>query len=147
MAVNTETMRRYLLEKVKPFVDRLGCEFGEMNLLYLLAGVWFELREIKEAIQFGYTRFDILPVSLNTTAVKILQREINGKPRKVSIWVDSATGGPTPTIRISKGAGGTSGGGFRINAGQLNDIGEVAPDVELWGISTTAINAYVIERV
>ena len=140
---NMDEARRFLRDEVIPFSDQFGCQHDNMALLHLLTAIWFELRGLATSFNFGATRFDVHPVTFETNSKRILEKSRDGKVRKVAIWLDSAVGGPTPTIRVSKGG---STGGFRINAGTVNDIGEIAPDIELWATSTANINGHVIER-
>ena len=118
----------YLSSKGKDLAVALrGCG-PEANTI-LLAGIFLSMREIATSANFGNTRFDVRPVNLNTTAIKILDRdEVTRKVRKVSLWIDSASGGPTPTIRVGKGSTSPNGGGVRVNAGQVNELGEVPAD-------------------
>lgn len=111
----------------------------------LLGGIYLKLSEISRSSAFGSNYFRITPVQADTTPQKIIERDTRNLVRKVSVWVDAASGGPTPTIRISTSGAGTSTGGIRVNAGQVNVIGEVPPNQELWIASTTALNCYIVE--
>lgn len=141
-----DTSVKYLNDKGKDLAGALrSC--GPEATTILLSGIFLTLREIAEASSFGNVRFDLRPVSLNTVPIRILERdETTRRVRKVSLWVDSASGGPTPTIRVGKGTTSVNGGGIRVNAGQVNEIGEVPADVELWAAASTPINAYIIEH-
>ena len=137
----------YFEGKVQRFLCDLQNKFGGQNVApMLLAGIFLQLRELNDAVNFGATKFDIRPVLLTTTAQKIVERDVEKRVRKVSVWIDSASGGPVPTIRIGKSASSSNSGGIRVNAGQVNELGEVPPDTELYGVASTSIQIYVIER-
>lgn len=138
--------------KIQPWLDKVVCKLDHQHQAYfdrqLLMGIYLQLAKIARASAFGSTYFRISPKALtaNASAIKIIERDSQDLVRKVSIWVDAASGGPTPTIRIGTSATGTGGGGIRINAGQVNELGEVPSNMELWAASTATINLYVIER-
>lgn len=142
----TEEMRERVMPWWQEFQCRLDKSVQPWADRLLLAGILTELRELRHALNFGANYFRMTPAALNTTPTKLVEKEPSGRVRKVSIWVDAASGGPTPTIRIGTSDTSVNGGGIRINAGTVNEIGEVPPGTELWGASSTAINVYVIER-
>ena len=111
----------------------------------ILAGIYARLSEIAKASTFGQNAFEIRPYTANATPQKIVERDTMGRVRKITIWTDAASGGPTPTIRISTSGAGTASGGVRINAGQANTIGEIPPNTELWIASTASMPVYVVE--
>ena len=138
-----------VMGETKRIVNQLLCDLGNDAFkmpIYLLYVIAAKLSELTQASTFGNHYFRIQSYSLNTVPVKILERDSQKFVRKVSLWVDSQTGGPTVTIRVSTGGSGTGGGGIRVLAGQVNELQEVPPDTELWAASTTAINCYVVER-
>ena len=138
----------YFNSKAIPFVDGASrcLRSPELLLAYLLGGIFLQLKELREASSFGTNYFNIVPFELGTVPIRILEKEPNGLVRKVSFWIDSASGGPTPTIRISRSGSSTAGGGIRVNAGQVNELGEVPPGTELWAAASTTIVGYIIER-
>lgn len=137
---------KYITNKVAPFANDIFCRYKDQSATVLLAGVLMSLQELLKTATFGANQFSIESFTLTSDPQKILERDINGRVRKISVWVDSASGGPTPTIRVGTGATSANGGGVRVSAGQVNEIGEVAPNVELWAAANTSINAYVITR-
>ena len=141
-----DTAEQFLNKYVTAFASKIKATHCADAGLFLLSAIFLTLNDIKNASNFGLTKFEINPVALDTIPVKILVVDTQGRVRKVSVWIDSASGGPAPTIRIGKAATSSNGGGIRVIAGQVNELGEVPPDVELWGASSTAINAYIIER-
>lgn len=147
MANGIEASGEFFMRKVIPWVDELCRSTQHPNRLaaYLLGGIYLKLGELVDSATFGANYFRISPYVLAPTPVRILEKDPDKRVRKISVWIDNASGGPTPTIRINQGSGS---GGFRVNAGQVNEIGEISPDTELWGSSTltAGINAYVIER-
>lgn len=145
-----EAAKRFMSKSVLPFVRAASCEFGpevQNNFLAFLTGATFlKLVELTEGGEIGnrYTR--ISPYALGTSAVKILDREENGWAREITIWVDSAVGGPNPTVRVGDSSVTTTGGGFRVPTGGGTELGKIAATKQLYAIATSAINAYIIER-
>ena len=137
---------RFFKNKAATLANDLFCIYKEGALLVAMCGIYLKLEEMADAMSFGAHDFAIEPITLTTTPIKILEKNIGGRVRKVDLWVDSATGGPTPTIRVGTAASGSGGGGVRVSAGQVNPIGEVPPNVELWASASTTINAYVLRR-
>lgn len=144
--------RTLLLKDVRKWVTDLACgEFKDnpAQLVPMLLGlIALRLGQMQQTSKTGSAYWRITPVSIpasTATPVKMLEKQTDGLVRTVLLWVDNASGGPTPTIRVSTAKGSTSSGGIRVNAGQSNELGNIPPDVELWAISSTAIQAYVIE--
>ena len=142
--------KEFLVRSVQSTYEVL-CELKKADYgeIYLLGAIHISLRQLvhlMSASQFGlaYTRYS--PVNLDTTPIRIVSKEQSGRLRKVAISIDSPANGPTPTIRFGTSGVTSSTGGVRLNAGIVNELGEVAPDVELWAASSTPIAAYVIER-
>ena len=120
---------------------------NEHGVTYLLGAIFLTLRQLlEESKPFGMTSYRISPIQLTSIPQRIVERQPEGRLRKVSFGIDSAVGGPTPTIRFGNGSVSATTGGVRLNAGVINDLGEVPPDVELFAASSTDIAAYVIER-
>ena len=142
----TEDFKKAVIPWWQEVYCRLSKDERLLSTNFLLAGVLQELHKLRNSLNFGSNYFNITPYTLGPTSTKILERENSGRVRKVTVWVDAASGGPTPTLRIGTSDTGSGGGGFRVNAGAMNEIGEVPPHVELWAASSTAINVYVIER-
>ena len=115
---------------------------------FLLSGIYLKLSEMVESLSIGSHYYNILPVSLTAAngAQLIVDIQPQGRLRKVSIWADAASGGPLPTLRISKNASGTSSGGIRISPGEVSELGEVPANVKLYAAATQALVLYVIER-
>lgn len=138
--------------QIQPWLDKYICALDHQHQAHfdrqLLMGILMKLTEMSRSASFGSNYFRITPVSLTAggAAQRLVSRETQDLVRKVSVWIDAASGGPTPTIRISTGSSGTGGGGIRVNAGQVNELGEVPSNQELWVSSTATINLYVIER-
>lgn len=131
------------------FTDKVVCLLQKRDYgnTFLLGAIYLTLRQILESARplgMVYTR--ITPIQLSTTPVRIIEKEGDGRLRKVGIGIDSAVGGPTPTIRFGHSSVSAGNGGIRLNAGVVTELGEVAPDTELWAASSTAIAAYTIER-
>lgn len=140
--------RDFFDNKVVPWwtetVCRLPKEIQPFIIPFLLSAIYLQLREMADGMQFGANSLRIQPVTLGPVPVKLVDRDIDGKARKVQLWVDSASGGPFPLIRISTGATGTAGGGISVIPGQMNDLDMVPANVTLWGAADSAINAYVV---
>jgi hypothetical protein len=129
-------------------IDKLNCSnaFDPANVeAYLLAAILKELVDLN-ASGVGGTKFEITPYTLTTVAQKILPKEPQGRTRDVSIWIDAASGGPTPTIRIGSSSVSAGGAGVRVNAGQVSELGRIEPNAELYAAASTDMNIYVIER-
>lgn len=142
-----ERASEYFQKKAVPWVDGIKkCVNPEFLIAYLLGGILLQLKALTEAATFGSHYFKINAFTLTTVPARIIEKDPQGLVRKISFWVDSAAGGPTPTIRISQGASSSNGGGIRINAGQVNEIGEIPHGTELWASASTSIVCYVIER-
>ena len=138
--------------EVIKFADSIICQVVDPakrpNIpTYLLAGIYMVLSEMANSLQFGNNYYDIRPVVLAAgVPQQICDVQTQGRVRKISIFTDAATGGPLPTIRISKSGTGSGSGGVRIVAGAISELGEVPANVKLWVTSSAAINLYVIER-
>lgn len=130
-----------VVEMAKALAEQKGCD-GAMVIL--LTGILVKLQELIDVNELGTRRFDIRAISLGSVPIKILDRDPSSQGREVSIWLDPASGGPTPVVKIS-----TSGaGGFRVNAGEVSELGRVPAETELWGVCTnTTISGVLIERV
>lgn len=135
------------LGEVKGWVCNLAEQLPPQMLVPTLLGfIGLKLAEIAKTSQFGATYWDMRPVTMGPgDPVLLVDRQNQGMVRKVVLWIDNASGGPTPYIRVSKGATNFTSGGVRLNAGQSNELGEVPPNVQLWGSASVAINAYVVE--
>lgn len=152
-AYNTIDRAREFFEGLTiPWWRRIVCawpkELRQFAHELLLAGIYLQLDRLNEALQQGGTYFRITPFTLTAgeAAAQILDIEVQGRVREVSIWMDSAVGGPDPTIRLSTDASGTLGNGVRITPGGPNELGKVPANTRLFASSDTTINGYVIER-
>ena len=116
-------------------------------ILHVLGVMSLQLEEMRKQTVFGMKGVNIRPFRLTTTPQKILEKDYEKRVRKVDIWVDSAVGQTTPTVRIGIGNV-TSAVGLRIDAGDVANLGEFDYGTELFGVvSTGAINIYVVERL
>ena len=137
MASNTILQRAtdFIETRVIPWWSELACRLpngqGQFAVPFLLAAIFLQLREMTEGQKFGSNSFRIDPFTLGAEPVRILEADPASRMRKVQIWVDAATGGPLPTIRVSTGASGTGGGGIRILPGQMNDLDVVPANITL----------------
>jgi len=141
--------RDYLLGRVKPWLEGIVCDISPPALVVplILSGIYLKLVELV-ALQQGGEVYDIQPVTIPAAnqVVLLLDNDSNGRVRDVSVWVDAASGGPLPTIRISKDASGSGGGGVRVSPGTSNELGKVPANVKLYVSSTAAISMFVISR-
>jgi hypothetical protein len=136
-------------QNTNKMMDDLSCAVPRPTYFnsYLLFAILATLRELVEnstPLGMVYTRQ--VAVQLTTTPVRIFAKEEQGRLRSIAIGIDSAAGGPTPTIRFGSSAVSALTGGIRLNAGVLTELGELAPDTELWAASSTPIAAYTLER-
>ena len=128
-------------------LTELSCNDIPLALLYANSALLMQIHSMRAASNFGNNYFRIVPFNLTSTAIKILEKDMVRKlPRKVSIVVDSAVGGGAPAIRVGAGSVSSTANGFRITAGALTELGEVAPSEELFAASSVNIGAYIIER-
>lgn len=137
------------LQDTVAFTDKAVCSLQKRDYgnTFLLGAIFLTLRQLLEsARQLGMVYTRITPIQLGTTPTRIIEKETDGRLRKVGIGIDSAVGGPTPTIRFGNSSVSASTGGIRLNAGVITELGEVAPDTELWAAASTPIAAYTIER-
>lgn len=113
----------------------------------LLAGIFLQLQALNEGLQAGGTYFRIAPfrVEANGEAVLVLDNDSQGRIREVSLALDSAVGGPDPTIRFATSGGSPNGNGVRLTPGIINPIGRVPPNEKLFVSSDTTINGFIIE--
>ena len=144
-------LRAELESRVIPWWDRFVCNLdGERKQFaerYLLSHILFKLQELIAALNFGSNVFRITPYTLTSDPQRIVEREPNGRVRKVSIWLDPGSGGPTPIIRVGTSDTSANTGGIRVSAGTVAEMGEVHDKAELWAVCTnTSLNVYVIER-
>lgn len=137
------------LADIPRWMDQWLCQLPTPQLAvpYLLGYIALKLSSLEKTGQFGANYYDIRPVTLGdgTGPKLIIDKQSQGLVRKAVLWIDSATGGPTPIIRVSKGANSYTGGGIKVNASQSNDLGEIPPNVQLFADANTAINGYIIE--
>ncbi len=141
--------RDFLAGKAKPWLENFVCDITPPALVIplLLSGIFLKLVELVAAMQGG-DQFDIQPINVAVANqnYQLLDADTRGRTRDVSVWVDSASGGPLPTIRISKDGSGAGSGGLRIMPGQVNELGKVPPDTKLFVSATQPIAMYIIVR-
>lgn len=137
---------KFITNHAAPLGNNVFCKYGDKSNLVLQAAILLKLAQLERSMLFGAEKFTVTPFTLTSTPQKVLTKDIAGRVRNVSFWVDSASGGPTPTIRIGTSASSSNSGGARISAGQVNEFGNVSPDVELYAVSDTSIVVYVVER-
>ena len=137
-----------LMDKPRRIVDELLCNMEHPSRLpmYLLYFIASKLGEFSQSASFGANYYRITPVSLSTIPTQLVDIEPEGRVRKVELVIDSISGGPAQTIRISDGAASATSGGFRVIAGQVNDLGEVPAKTRLWAASSGSVQGYVVER-
>lgn len=142
--------RSFLETRVMPWWTRVVCALepgvAKFATPFLLSGIFLQLQELNEALSAGAEVFRITPYPLAAGGepLLILDTDGQGRTREVDIWVDSAVGGPVPTLRI--GTGPSTSAGVRVNAGQVNPLGKVPASTRLYAASNVAITLYVIER-
>ena len=142
----------YLRQSVVGWTDEFVCKVLQARQanapVYLLSGIYLKVCELVNAMGFGNNFYRITPVSLTAGGEPepICDVQSQGRVRKISIWVDIATGGPLPIIRISTGASGSSSGGLRIAPGTVSELGEVPANTRLYVASSQDVTMYVIER-
>ena len=130
------------------WVDDWICALTAAHLpnaeVYLLGGIYEKLDALAAAQPTGLG-LTITPYTLGTDGIRILEKDTLDRVRDVSIWVESATGGPLPVLRIGL-SGASSTAGVRVIPGQVNDIGIIPADTELFAASSVAITIYVISH-
>lgn len=147
-----ERAKEFFESTAVPWWRRIVCAWPEQLRPFagelLLAGVYLQLDRLNEALAQGGTYFRITPFQLvaNLPAIEILNIEVQGRVRDVSIWMDSAVGGPDPTIRLSTDGSGTFGNGVRLTPGGPNELGKVPPNTRLFASCDVTLNGYIIER-
>ena len=154
MSINFNVLERatnFFNKEVIPWYRDMSCGLNEKLAPHLghllLAGIYLSVLRLLEVQQFGANQLDIRAVKLvaSADATRIVDTERNGRVRKVTLWIDAATGGPVPTIRISTSGSGAAGGGIRVLPGQANALGEVPASVKLYAASSQNVNLYVLE--
>lgn len=145
---NKREISTWLKTDVLPWTNELVCKVLELSAapgaapVYLLAAILAAMREL----QFGNRFYNIVPRTLGTEPVLVLDEQPQGHARKVKVWIDTASGGPLPTIRISTGASSTSSGGIRVAAGGSEELGLVPAKTRLYAASSSATTVmYVVE--
>lgn len=132
----------------KAIACKLPADFTPSHLsMLLLAGIFFSMREFIELSSRGGNGFRIVPFALKPGApVRILPKDVNGRTRRVVVWVDSLVGLPDAVIRLGTSNGSPLAGGVRVTSGVANEMGAVPANVELWAATDVAVNIYVIEE-
>lgn len=136
-----------MLKEAITWTDRLLAEHGLPGAsLHLFGIIALQLEDLRGQGVFGKNGVHVRPYRLTTTPIKILEKEPSGRMRSVDIWVDSGVGGPTPTVRIGIGSVSTS-VGLRIDSGAKTELGPFDASTEIFGVSSTGLNIYVVERL
>lgn len=152
MATSNPLMRAatYLTDSVLPRWQSIVCKFPPdftptHTIALLLAGIFFTLREAVESMGIGGNLFSITPYKLvEERPVKVLERELTGRARKVSIWVDSAVGLPDPMIRLGTSSATMTASGVRLTPGVANPIGVIPANTELYVASDVALLVFIV---
>lgn len=128
--------------------DRHAAEHGVQGvMIHQLQLIAMLLDELRRTASFGTHYYRLTPVQLSTAVKQVVDKNTQGLVRKVDIWVDNIVGGAVPNIRVgTQGSVSSDRGGIRIVAGQMNELGEIPPDVQLYAIASSNIQVYVIEK-
>jgi hypothetical protein len=147
----TSRAKEFFEGRVLPWWRNIVCawppELRKHTTELLLGAILLSLRELTEAVNQGGNYFNITPFQLiaNAPSTKVLGVEVQGRVRDVTIWLDSALGGPPVTMRIGTSDSG-AGNGVRCTPGVANELGKVPPQTQLFASSDVTINGYIIER-
>lgn len=149
-------MLEEMIDRAKSFFNRTTdftneavCKLEKSNYgdTFFLGAILLSLRQLlEESKPLGMAYYRITPIQLTGTPKKVVEKQPEGRLRKVSFAIDSAVGGPTPTIRFGNSSVSATAGGVRLTAGSIHDLGEMPPDMELYAASNVDIAAYIIER-
>ncbi len=149
--------RQLMLADVQKWISDIACQDLQSpqaiaQLIPMLLGlVSLRLGQLVNNQATGANYYRITPVTLKLEGQRIVERQTDGLVRTVLLFIDKASGGPTPTIRVSTSKGGAQTGGISVDAGQAHELGNVKADIELWASvyvssnSAFTIPAYVIE--
>lgn len=136
-----------LLKRAIAWTDQLAAEHGvDGAVLHALGLISLQLEDLRSQGVFGKNGVKIRPYRLSTTPIKILEKDPSGRIRSIDIWVDSGVGGPTPTVRLGLGSVSAS-VGIRIDSGAKTELGAFDASSELFGVASTGLNIYVVERL
>lgn len=114
----------------------------------LLTGIFLSLRQAVDRLSNGAFDLNIFPFALQANeATRVLEKRSDRRTRRVVVWIDSAVGGPPPTIRVGLRKGSVASGGVFVTPGIQNEIGRVPPDKELWMSSDVPMRVYILEEV
>ena len=116
----------------------IACKLPEFNAspaVFLLAGIYLKLTEIAELLGPGenFYRIDHFDIEADAKAKRVLDKDtVNGRVRRVVIWIDSGLGGPVPTIRLSTQASAANSIGLQLVPSTWNEIGRIPANTELY---------------
>ena len=147
--------RELLLADVQKWVSDIACKDLDNPTLMvpmLLGLIALRLGQLVKNQATGSNYYRITPFTLKNEGQLIVEKQNDDLVRTVLIFIDKASGGPTPTIRVgtSKGSAG-AGNGVSVDAGKAHELGNVRSDVELWasvfvsGNTSFTLQCYVIE--
>src|SRR3954469_22072967 len=105
-----DEIRSFLKDKAGPVANEVICEYKQNAAIVLLAGILLKLADLVRTSHSGDATFEITAYTLGLDPIKILPKGLNGRTRLVAVWVESAAGGPTPTIRVGKTSTSSNGG-------------------------------------
>ncbi len=150
MSVYTDltAAKDYLIGKVGPWANDVACALPPgLVIPTLLSGIYLKLAELVELSQSaGIMDIQPLTVTGGSPSVMMLDVDPAGRSREVTVWIDLATGGPMPTIRISKDASGSGGGGIRVTPGQVNELGKIPGNIKLYIGADADTQLYVMTK-
>ena len=142
----------YFTERVIPGWKELACSLPsnftpDIVKTYLLASIFFSLRDFVDAVGQGGNYFRIHPIALKAnTPTRVLEKDVNGRVRLIRIWVDSLVGLPDAVIRVGTKNSSVTSGGVRLTAGIANELGKVPDNTELWMSTDVNVTVYVVEE-
>jgi len=121
---------------------------GEMNnaVVYLLSAMLLKLSELTAVQTIGSRSFNITPYVLGTSPTRILDTDFLQRTRRVTLWFDSAVGGPFPTIRVGTNVANANAGGVLVQPGTFAEMGLIPFNTKLYAASSRTITVYVVEH-
>ena len=147
--------RELLLADVQKWISDIACKELENPALLtplLLGLIALRLGQLVKNQATGSNYYRITPFTLRNEGQLIVEKQNDDLVRTVLLFIDKASGGLTPTVRVgtSKGSAG-AGNGVSVDAGKAHELGNIRSDVELWASvfvsanTTYTLQCYVIE--